>query len=360
MIKFFMFCIIFSIIASTLWSCQATSTNNSPPSPPASKDYRIYWNVPSESCNKYGIYFPEVSSNYGIIQNLNDTFRGNNITIMYHPGNFPRLLKNSNGSFTIINGGVPQRGNLDEHLERFRADLREQTDPNFSGIGIIDFEYWRPIYRQNWGSALVHYRNYSEKLVQIDNPSYDNDTLRRRASTQFHIGARLFLKTTIRNAKRLRPNASWGFYNYPECFNLSPGQRDYQCDNRLRLDNDSTDVLLPSLYPSKTLSDEEKIGWINGRLVEARRIADKYDRPLEIYPYFWYKYKDAPDTFVTRRDINISFEEILKHNVSGHIIWGSYRDFESEEKCTEFKNYLNTILGPMMRNIKLYAEERNS
>lgn len=49
-------------------------------------------------CHKYGLHFEEVSEKYGILQNSMDTFRGERVAILYDPGMFPALLKDSNGN----------------------------------------------------------------------------------------------------------------------------------------------------------------------------------------------------------------------------------------------------------------------
>ena len=60
-------------------------------------NFKIYWNVPTFMCHKHGYNFDEISKNFSIIQNINDEFRGNKISILYDPGLFPALLKDNNG-----------------------------------------------------------------------------------------------------------------------------------------------------------------------------------------------------------------------------------------------------------------------
>lgn len=48
-------------------------------------------------CHKYGLYFPQVFRKFGIIQNDKDKFRGDKIAILYDPGDFPAILKDSKG-----------------------------------------------------------------------------------------------------------------------------------------------------------------------------------------------------------------------------------------------------------------------
>lgn len=59
--------------------------------------FKFYWNAPTFMCHQYGINFIEVTRDYGIIQNNNDSFRGNKIAILYDPGMFPALINNSSG-----------------------------------------------------------------------------------------------------------------------------------------------------------------------------------------------------------------------------------------------------------------------
>lgn len=73
--------------------------------------------------------FNDLYEKYGIIQNAYDDFRGEKITILYNPGNFPGIVDNVN-----VNGIVPQEGNLLAHLQKFKQDLEQAIpDKNFQG-----------------------------------------------------------------------------------------------------------------------------------------------------------------------------------------------------------------------------------
>lgn len=52
-----------------------------------------------------------------------------------------------------------------------------------------------------------------------------------------------------------------------------------------------------------------------------------------------------------QEDILNSFRVMVKNGADGHIIWGSSQDFDSQQKCTKFKSYLNDILGPAVKEI---------
>ncbi|KAJ4431246.1 hypothetical protein ANN_19843 [Periplaneta americana] len=94
---------------------------------------RVYWNAPTFMCHRYGMDFSTVR-NWGIIQNSGDVYHGDNITILYNPGKFPILLTDKDGVVTKRNGGVPQEGNLEQHLEALREHVNKIVpDHKFQG-----------------------------------------------------------------------------------------------------------------------------------------------------------------------------------------------------------------------------------
>ena len=75
-----------------------------------------------------------MSQRFNISQNAGDEFRGDKIVILYDPGDFPALLRDKAGKLQPRNGGVPQLGNLTEHLNKLRAEIEQMLpDRNFNG-----------------------------------------------------------------------------------------------------------------------------------------------------------------------------------------------------------------------------------
>ena len=127
---------------------------------------------------------------------------------------------------------------MTRHLGLFREHLIEQiTNESFQGLGIIDFESWRPIFRQNWGS-LAPYRDRSVQIVRQRYPFWDNKSQEREAVEAFEKWGRIFMEETLKTAKALRPNATWGYYAYPYCYNLTPQQQSSQCSSQVLAEND--------------------------------------------------------------------------------------------------------------------------
>lgn len=90
-------------------------------------------------CTRYKLDFASLGATYGLYQNTNDTFRGETIAILYDPGNFPALFEQSSTKKLYRrNGGVPQAGNLSDHLEVFRRHMDELVvDRNFAGNTVL-------------------------------------------------------------------------------------------------------------------------------------------------------------------------------------------------------------------------------
>lgn len=313
------------------------------------KQFNVYWNVPTKQCKSKRIPFLNLYENFGIIQNSNDSFRGERISILYDPGNFPALLKDEKtGKLIFRNGGVPQEGDLSRHLETFRKVLDESVpDPNFDGVGIIDFESWRPIYRQNFG-VLLPYKDVSYEIERKRHWFWSKNMLIAEATRRFEESAVLYMDSTLKIAKQLRPHAKWGYYAYPYCFNMAGKSVAEGCPDIVKRENDrmswlwsESSVLYPSLYASRNHSTEQIIKMMRGRITEASRV-NKNGAP--ILPYFWYRYREGG--FLSDKDLMASLDTLYKSNASGFIIWGSSNDVNNKDKCLDLLDYVNSVLGP--------------
>jgi hyaluronoglucosaminidase len=101
---------------------------------------------------------------------------------MYDPGMFPALDANSDKR---RNGGVPQEGNLELHLEKFKKSMNELVpDVQNNGIIVIDFESWRPILRQNFGE-LSQYKEVSYKIERNRHPFWSDSSIKSEVMTSF-------------------------------------------------------------------------------------------------------------------------------------------------------------------------------
>lgn len=172
-----------------------TATKTTTPAP-ADSPFPFYWSVSGRFANTMPV------AEYPML-------RQDVVCIYEHRlGLFPRIV---NGR--IENGGIPQRTNLAAHLEKAKRDIEAAIpDATFAGLAIIDYEAWTPI----WSRTGDVYRTASRDYTRQRNPSLTGDALEQRAKQEFCDAGDAVMLETLRLGKRLRPNAKWGFYGYPD------------------------------------------------------------------------------------------------------------------------------------------------
>ncbi|KAK3916059.1 Hyaluronidase [Frankliniella fusca] len=314
--------------------------------------FRVFWNVPSFMCHRYGYPFSNLTGRYGVVQNDEDVFRGTHITILYDPGLYPALVDND-GTVFPRNGGVPQEGNLTLHLQRLQESIEDQVPIDFDGLGVIDFEAWRPVWAQNFGT-LKAYQTYSIQLERTRDPTASDTTLQNRAKRRFEAAAKAFFLQSLYLAQRIRPNGRWGYYAFPYCFNTN--DVNFDCSDNLRTQNsqiqwlfDASTALYPSVYLSKSdRSSDDQFLFITGKLREALRVAQGRNY---VYPYFWYRYRDAG--FLSDDDLRSCLAIPRALGMAGAIVWGSSGDMNSQNKCQTLNAQLESRLGPTIRKFSV-------
>uniref|UniRef100_A0A1Y1K7I2 Hyaluronidase n=1 Tax=Photinus pyralis TaxID=7054 RepID=A0A1Y1K7I2_PHOPY len=313
--------------------------------------FKTFWNMPTFQCAGHKLGFEKLGEKYNILQNKNDVFQGDQMTILYHPGSFPEIKSDGN----LTNGGVPQEANLTEHLQLFEETFnRSIPDVHFAGMGIIDFEHWRPVYDQNFG-ALNKYRQLSEKIEKKRHPSWSTAQIKAEARRRFELHGRKFMESSILLAQRLRPNATWGYYGFPHCFNH---QMQDTCGAHLEAQNDNTnwlfsasDTLNPSLYvygEGKATQDQWK-DWLKGRVKEAQRVRDgvKDEKRRTVVPYYTLL-DPSNNEFLSKETIVNSISTLRELKIDGWIIWASSSHVNSRQKCEDLYKFIDTVFGPAL------------
>ncbi|XP_077298929.1 hyaluronidase A-like isoform X2 [Arctopsyche grandis] len=322
--------------------------------------FKVYWNSPTVQCHKHGMMFDDLREKYDIRQNDGDSFRGNEISILYDPGKFPALLEQKGSSDLFYrNGGVPQEGKLVEHMTEFKQQLTKLIpDENFNGIGIIDFESWRPVFRQNFGT-LTSYKDVSFDIERENHPDWSEKEIKAEAARRFEEAGRPYMIETLKAAKEARPLAKWGYYAYPYCFNMNNDQKIPNCPDIIVDENNGmvwlwneVDVLFPSVYMSKKrLNAEERLQMVIGRVTEAKRLQSISNSAQLIMPYLWYKYSDETSEFLSREDLYNAIKHMKDSGLNGVIIWGSSIDVNDKNNCERLQNYVSEVLGPVVSEL---------
>ncbi|EEB14205.1 Hyalurononglucosaminidase precursor, putative [Pediculus humanus corporis] len=349
---------------STSSPISTTNPTTPTPIPGSHRGFKIYWNVPSDRCKKHNIHFEPLTKMYGIIANKNDSFRGENVSILYDPGEFPIIQKFPNNTVKYHNGGFPQNGSLEKHLEKLKADIEKFVYKNFSGLGIIDFEVWRPVFRQNWNDQVI-YRNKSFEWAKElkNNCSIAEGKINATAKETFEAHAKKFMLETLKEVKKLRPEGKWGYYGFPYCYNYRvndtpecPKIAVKENNETLWLFNEST-ALYPSIYIKTKYNETEHVKFMIGKLNEAYRVSAMANY-VPVYPYVWFRYLDN-DTYLTEADMFYSIDIPRHYQMGGIILWGKGSDLDSKDKCQKFFQYMNETLGPALNRSLSYGNRLN-
>lgn len=162
--------------------------------------------MPSTLCRKEDILNPE---DYGIIANTNHTFLGDKILTFYESnlGLYPKLvIQNSTEELMydeetgfdtkptvveVINGGIPQRTNFIDHIRKVKLDISKliKKRKRFSGLLIIDYEAWRPLWGMNYDSKRI-YQIESINWVKERYPEISDRFAREVAEKEFNRAAK--------------------------------------------------------------------------------------------------------------------------------------------------------------------------
>lgn len=257
--------------------------------------FSVIWNIPTARCqHRYGVYLP--LRQFNIIHNSQQRFQGQNMSIFYqrHLGLYPYINRQS----SKVNGGLPQQGFLKAHLSLAEAQINEVLRQTFSGLAVLDWEAWQPIWMWNFGTRIV-YREISKKLVRWKHPDMSEEEVKSKAKAEFELGARLFMEETLRLGVRLCPEGLWGFYGFPSCYNNhGQGQSGYtgQCHNGTDILNDRlaflwkhSTALYPSIYLWRKLAGHVHAQlMVRHRVLEALRVASQHSPGTEALPVFPY------------------------------------------------------------------------
>ncbi|KAI5631568.1 hyaluronidase domain-containing protein [Phthorimaea operculella] len=228
--------------------------------------------------------------------------------------------------------------------EHFEEEVRLLRDGR---IAIIDFESWRPIFRQNWGEIEL-YKEVSYKIEKRKHWFWPEKWIHVEAKERFEKAARIFMQNTISLAKQMRPHAVWGYYGFPYCFNMAGDHMTEHCAKGVEGENDQvywlwseSTGLYPSVYSSNQLSTYQLGKMIKGRIQEAARVK----RPgTPILPYFWFRYREGG--FLREVDLQMALHTFNHSEASGLIIWGSSHDVNTVEKCQNLHDYIYKVFGP--------------
>ncbi|NWU91901.1 HYAL1 protein, partial [Upupa epops] len=321
------------------------------------------WNIPTERCaQKYNVTLNlEI---FDVVANDQQAFMGQDITLFYI--NQLGLIPYYTAEGVPVNGGLPQNASLQAHLQQVAQDI-EVAMPNsdYSGLAVIDWEKWRPLWDRNWASMHI-YQQKSEELVQQQHPQWTPEMVKAKAKQQFQQSARDFMVQTLRLGETLRPKAYWGFYHFPECYNNDFDNLSYtgSCPEVEQQRNkelwwlwERSQALYPSIYLPSCLNTTNKVlPYVQHRVAEAFAVQrDILNERIPVLPYSQIAYELTVD-FLSQEDLMNTIGESVAQGAAGIVFWGSLDYSSSKEVCLRLKDYLEGPLGHYIINVTASAE----
>ncbi|KAM9277212.1 hyaluronidase-1 [Morus bassanus] len=321
------------------------------------------WNIPTERCaTKYNVTLNlEI---FDVLANDQQAFMGQDITLFYSKelGLFPYYTSKG----VPVNGGLPQNASLQAHLHRAAQDIKVTLPSHaYSGLSVIDWEKWRPLWIRNWASMDI-YRQKSEELVRQQHPQWPPALVKKTAKQQFERSARNFMLQTLQLGKTLRPDSYWGFYGFPSCYNNDFDSLPYtgmcpaveqQRNKELHWLWESSRALYPSIYVPPCLNGTNKVlAYVRHRIAEAFAVQSSIlNSSIPVLPYSQIAF-DCTVDFLSQEDLMNTIGESAAQGVAGIVLWGSLTYSTSKEMCLKLKDYVEGPLGHYIVNVTASAD----
>uniref|UniRef100_A0A3B4FZ59 Hyaluronidase n=1 Tax=Pundamilia nyererei TaxID=303518 RepID=A0A3B4FZ59_9CICH len=292
----------------------------------------IFWGIPDSSCSGR----PDPGS-FGME-------RDSRVAVFYEDtlGNYPYFVDID----TPINGGLPQHTRLETHLQKMKQDLEEALPaPRYLGLGVLRWGEWVPQWSRSREKQAL-YVEASKKLLKGFFPNWTP------AEVDFEAAAQSVMMETLREVKKLRPKALWGFSPYPSCYNSDPTQTmlaNYtgQCPPAEMALNDELSWLWKrssALYPLLTLENGTPGArlFLSSQIKEALRIssASGAEFDLPVFPLVKSVYAST-NTFLSQSFVH--FPVYIKLPLF----------FQRE--CQELAEFVRKVLGPYSINVTTAA-----
>ncbi len=317
------------------------------------RPFTATWNVNYTAClERFGVDLD--LEKYNIDANRRDEVSV--IKLFNHAdlGTYPYILNWDK----FFNGGLPQLVNMTSHLEKATDDIiNEIPDENFSGLVVIDWEFWSPIWDENFWLERRAYKVESIAVVQRRHPDWDPAKVERVAKLEFEAAAKVLFEATIELGKLLRPGGLWGFYHFPYCDNNVHhvghcNTTRMKHNDQLRWLFDDTTAIYPSIYLyDKTVGINGSIPYVDATLREAFRVREESDNPLlPMHSYCRFNYSHTKYHY-TLEDLKNTVLVSAEKGLNGVIFWGDHNDTRDKTACVELKAYIQSALGPLVRNI---------
>jgi hypothetical protein len=273
---------------------------------------------------------------------------------------------------------------MERHLNTLRKNLHRWVDPDFRGVVTIDYEAWWAAwdhtpntpssggpgdrdhdFKDDWGDFIERYR---PELLTGKTGSAREQALRE----SYEAATVRFLVETLRECKKLCPNAKWGYFNYPKTLYGSPftpgGTFGYgDCTHHASQINDrlaplwaELDVTAPRIFASRlTLPErvilerdnlpEQQYEFIASHVREAKRVAPHaICIPYGSTRYFGGRHPDLNDRMLSERNTSMQISVPREVGADGVVFWG---DAMNDDMALKTAAYMNEVALPVAQQL---------
>ncbi|XP_078066303.1 hyaluronidase-1-like [Mustelus asterias] len=324
------------------------------------KPFTVVWNTPTAKCKtKFGIDLDLGA--FDVVENGDALLMGKKITIFYKKqlGLYPYYTEGG----IPVNGGLVQNASLPMHLEVSKEDINNLMDQDFSGLAVVDWEAWRPLWVRDWDVMNI-YRKKSIELVRSKNPNLPENEILQIAKKQYETAAQNFMRQTLKLGQTLRPKGCWGFYKFPECYNYFKkttetdytghcAEEDIPRNNQLAWLWEVSQCLYPNIYiPQRIANSIHVQQFVHYRIKEALRVASlgRSSAALPVLVYGRYSYIKTLD-FLSEIDLVHTIGESAAMGASGVVLWGDNDYSHTWNNCMDLKEYIDNQLGRYVLNV---------
>jgi hyaluronoglucosaminidase len=273
-----------------------------------------------------------------------------------------------------------------DYMARHLAEVARDVvavipDANFSGYAVIDYETWFPAwsrlsntksekgpdardgdFKDDWEEHMK--ANRASELAGLSGNAYQ-----QRLASTYDAAAKRFYLETLRECKRLRPKAKWGFYGYPyreyfvDYVPFSSKWREINSNDTAWI-FEAADVIFPSVYPlfktvegrpgprQNTLADNAR--YITGNVQEAIRVSR--GKPVMPFIMFKHHFNAGPDEvgkFVSDAVLRQMLELPKQAGAAGVMMWDC---IESEKQFQDLRQVVMNRVGPIMTQVAVVPQ----
>uniref|UniRef100_A0A3P9MJJ4 Hyaluronidase n=1 Tax=Oryzias latipes TaxID=8090 RepID=A0A3P9MJJ4_ORYLA len=268
-------------------------------------------------------------------------------------GNYPYFIDKS----TPVNKGLPQHTRLNSHIQKLQQDLDAALpSPRYLGLGVLRWAEWLPQWSRNREKQAM-YQEASRKLMKSFFPKWTpEDDHFVSLQVDFEAAAQSVMMESLREVKRLRPKALWGFSPYPSCNNNDPTQTalsNYtgRCPPAEAALNDELLWLwkrCSALYPLLTL-DKLQVEASSHSICKNRsneKMTKQGENSLKHSYLVVFLLHFSP----LKTDLVNTIGESAAMGTAGIVIWDKSEP-KTERECQDLAEFVQKVLGPYIMNI---------